>query len=253
MEAQKNWSRNDQPSDQFLQHRLAAQKLADHLSQTTGPWAPLPQQTPEEQRLCQSGQQGPEPRHPAHLARPRTKPRKEAAHSHPPVRWRRQTVPPGARRLPRLWRIRLRQLHDLGGPPQQRPHPGRGFLTRLDHVGARGHGRPCRADHDRSDRSRRAGRLGLSHHLPPSPPLPQLGALPLAARRGETRPGADRWPLPVGLLPPPPAGRRSRHPNPLRRLHQPPPTTTWWRSSARSRRAKVAKRCSACRPSWIGM
>ena len=30
------------------------------------------------------------------------------------------------------------------------------------------------------------------------------------------------------------------------------PVTTWWRSSARSTRSKAARRCSACRRSWIG-
>lgn len=65
------------------------------------------------------------------------------------------------------------------------------------------------------------GELGLSHHLPP--PLPRLRALPLAARLGETRSGADRWPLPGRVLPALPAGRRTRHPNTLRRLQQPPP------------------------------
>ena len=75
--AELRWGSNDIPSNQFMQLRLAAQKLADQLSQVeelearlermlegnqaTGPSAPLPLPTPQPPRLSQSGQQGPEP------------------------------------------------------------------------------------------------------------------------------------------------------------------------------------------------
>ena len=75
--AELRWGSTEQPSDQFVQLRLAAQKLADQLSQVeelearlarmlegnqaAGPSAPLPLPTPEPPRLSQSGQQRPEP------------------------------------------------------------------------------------------------------------------------------------------------------------------------------------------------
>jgi hypothetical protein len=75
--AELRWGSTEQPSDQFMQLRLAAQKLADQLSQVeemearlermlegnqaTGPSAPLPLPKPEPPRLSQRGQQGPEP------------------------------------------------------------------------------------------------------------------------------------------------------------------------------------------------
>jgi hypothetical protein len=75
--AELRWGSTDIPSDQFVQLRLAAQKLADQLSQVeelearlermlegkapSNPTASLPQQTPEQPRLSQPGQQGPEP------------------------------------------------------------------------------------------------------------------------------------------------------------------------------------------------
>jgi hypothetical protein len=75
--AELRWGSTEQPSDQFVQLRLAAQKLADQLSQveelearlermlegnqTTGPSATLHLPTPEQPRLSQPGQQGLEP------------------------------------------------------------------------------------------------------------------------------------------------------------------------------------------------
>ena len=75
--AELRWGSNEQPSDQFVQLRLTAQKLADQLSQVeelearlermlegkaaSNPSASLPQQTPEQPRLSQPGQQRPEP------------------------------------------------------------------------------------------------------------------------------------------------------------------------------------------------
>ncbi|MCX5955825.1 MAG: lecithin retinol acyltransferase family protein [Cyanobacteria bacterium] len=75
--AELRWGSTEQPSDQFVQLRLAAQKLADQLSQveemetrlermlegnqTTGPSATLHLPTPEQPRLSQPGQQGHEP------------------------------------------------------------------------------------------------------------------------------------------------------------------------------------------------
>jgi len=74
----------------------------------------------------------------------------------------------------RPWRIQLWQLHDLGRPPQQASFlawiplpPGSPWCARP---------RPTRPSGSRSRRSISvswaAGRLGISHHLPP--PLPRL-------------------------------------------------------------------------------
>ena len=74
--AELRWGSNEQPSDQFVQLRLAAQKLADQLSQVeelearlegmlqakeaANPSAALPLPTPEPQRPSQPSTKGPE-------------------------------------------------------------------------------------------------------------------------------------------------------------------------------------------------